>query len=59
MEHKPTPKGRKKVYRKKAQGKKREIPTRGYVRMDGLLGGGVCGLREGKPDLQACPSGRI
>lgn len=49
MEHKPTPKGRKKVYGKKAQGKGREMPTRGYVRMDGLLGGGVCGLRRVSP----------
>ena len=34
------------VHRKKAQGKKREKLTQSYVRVDGLSGGGVCGLRR-------------
>ena len=37
------------MYGKKAQEKEREMPTRGYVRMDGLLGGGVCRLRRVSP----------
>lgn len=37
------------VHRKKAQGKKWEKLTQSYVRVDGLSGGGVCGLGRVNP----------